>query len=182
MRSKLGQVRLSSFIKQNKTNYVALLRKRTISTEHLPLVIEVNAYFCVYKGVEWLAQRFPTAVNHGFLDRSRYFFSYVAPQLSSRGHCFLENLAALGIENGVSGSVSRRSAAVKNLCYLATSVFQTCLSLFHLEREDYIWVNFVVCAHAKHFWKTRMLSSWMWCRVALERTYVSRNVSPPSSR
>jgi hypothetical protein len=26
-----------------------------------------------------------TAVNHSFLDRSRYFFIQVAPQLSSRG-------------------------------------------------------------------------------------------------
>jgi hypothetical protein len=32
-------------------------------------------------GVTWLAQRIPTAVNLGFLDRSRYFFFQVAPQL-----------------------------------------------------------------------------------------------------
>jgi hypothetical protein len=31
-----------------------------------------------------VAQRIPTAVNLGFLDRSRYFFIQVAPQLSSR--------------------------------------------------------------------------------------------------
>jgi hypothetical protein len=37
------------------------------------------------EGVAWSAQRIPTAVNVGFLDRSRYFFSQVAPQLSSRG-------------------------------------------------------------------------------------------------
>jgi hypothetical protein len=32
-------------------------------------------------GVTWSAQRIPTAVNFGFLDRSRYFFFQVAPQL-----------------------------------------------------------------------------------------------------
>jgi hypothetical protein len=36
-------------------------------------------------GVVWSAQRIPTAVNLGFLDRSRYFFIQVAPQLSSWG-------------------------------------------------------------------------------------------------
>jgi hypothetical protein len=38
------------------------------------------------EGVAWSAQRIPTVVNLGFLDRSRYSFSFqVAPQLSSRG-------------------------------------------------------------------------------------------------
>jgi hypothetical protein len=37
------------------------------------------------EGVTWSAQRIPTAVNLGFLDRSRYFFFQVAPQLWSRG-------------------------------------------------------------------------------------------------
>jgi hypothetical protein len=35
--------------------------------------------------VAWSAQRIPTAVNLGFLDRSRYFFIQVALQLYSRG-------------------------------------------------------------------------------------------------
>jgi hypothetical protein len=37
------------------------------------------------EGVARPAQQIPTAVNLGFLDRSRYFFIQVAPQLSSRG-------------------------------------------------------------------------------------------------
>jgi hypothetical protein len=37
------------------------------------------------RGVGWSAQRIPTAVNLGFLDRSRYFSIQVTPQLSSRG-------------------------------------------------------------------------------------------------
>jgi hypothetical protein len=35
------------------------------------------------EGVTWSAQQIPTAVNLGFLDRSRYFLE-IAPQLSSR--------------------------------------------------------------------------------------------------
>jgi hypothetical protein len=37
------------------------------------------------EGVEWSAQRIPTAVDFGFLDRSLYFSIQVASQLSSRG-------------------------------------------------------------------------------------------------
>jgi hypothetical protein len=33
------------------------------------------------EGVAWSAQRIPTAVNLGFLTRSRYFFIQVAPQM-----------------------------------------------------------------------------------------------------
>jgi hypothetical protein len=36
-------------------------------------------------GAAWSAQRIRTAINLGFLDRSRYFFIQVAPHLSSRG-------------------------------------------------------------------------------------------------
>jgi hypothetical protein len=38
-----------------------------------------------FVGVAWSARLVPTAVNLGFLDRSRYFFFQVAPHLSSRG-------------------------------------------------------------------------------------------------
>jgi hypothetical protein len=58
----------------------------------------------------------PTVVNLSFLDRSRYFFFQVAPHLSSQGLsgplsklCYLENLAAVGIEPGTSGTVARNS-------------------------------------------------------------------------
>jgi hypothetical protein len=50
-----------------------------------------------------------------FLDRSRYFFLQVAPQLYSRGlvdpfqrHCFSENVVVPGIEPGTSGYVATR--------------------------------------------------------------------------
>jgi hypothetical protein len=59
------------------------------------------------EGVACSAQWIPTAVNFGFLYRSRYFSIQVAPQLSSRGWVdpfpdplFLRNLIAPGIEPG----------------------------------------------------------------------------------
>jgi hypothetical protein len=50
-----------------------VVRKRTIPTERPPLL-----------RIEGVAQRIPTAVNLGFIDRSRWFSIQVAPQLSSR--------------------------------------------------------------------------------------------------
>jgi hypothetical protein len=64
---------------------VALVRKRTIPTERPPLVGEVSAKLSRVQSVAWSGQRIPMAVILGFLDRSRYFFIQVAPQLSSRG-------------------------------------------------------------------------------------------------
>jgi hypothetical protein len=64
---------------------MALVHKWTMLTERLPHVGEVSANFLWVEGVVWSAQRIPTAVNLGFLDRSRYFFIQIAPQLSSRG-------------------------------------------------------------------------------------------------
>jgi hypothetical protein len=62
-----------------KTKLRGIVRKRTIPTERPPLVGEVSANFA------WSAQRIPTFVNLSFLDRSRYLFIQVTPQLSSRG-------------------------------------------------------------------------------------------------
>jgi hypothetical protein len=46
---------------KKQTNYVALVRERTIPTERPPLVGEVSANF-YGESVAWLAQRIPTAV------------------------------------------------------------------------------------------------------------------------
>ena len=67
-----------------QTNSVALVRERTIPTERPPPVGEVSANVCGYRGVTWSAQRIPTAVNLCFLDRNRYFFIQVAPQLNNQ--------------------------------------------------------------------------------------------------
>jgi hypothetical protein len=69
---------------------VALVSEQTISTERPPrLRIE---------GVAWSAQRIPTVVNLGFLDRSRYFsFKYIhscpheAEGTPFQTRCFSEN-------------------------------------------------------------------------------------------
>jgi hypothetical protein len=64
---------------------MALARKQNIPTEQPPLVGEVSANFLRIEDVSWSAQWIRTAVNLGFLDRSRYFSIQVAPQLSPRG-------------------------------------------------------------------------------------------------
>jgi hypothetical protein len=56
------------------------VRERTTPTERPPLVGEVIANFCLVVSVTDPYGRIP-----GFLDRSRYFFYQVAPQLYSRG-------------------------------------------------------------------------------------------------
>jgi hypothetical protein len=61
----------------NKKNSVALVRERTILTEHPPLVGEVSANV-------WSAWRIAYDRNLGFLDRSRYFFFQVVPKFCSR--------------------------------------------------------------------------------------------------
>jgi hypothetical protein len=58
----------------------------------------------------------PTVVNLSFLDRSRYFLSSSSSFIRTRTewtsfqtHCYSENLVALGIEPGTSGTVARKS-------------------------------------------------------------------------
>jgi hypothetical protein len=100
--------------KKTKLNSVVLVREGTMPTERPPLVGEVVPTFGD-RGC-----RVVSATDfHGryldFLDRSRYFFFQVAPQLSSRGwtpfqnRCFSENLETPGIELRTSGSVARNS-------------------------------------------------------------------------
>jgi hypothetical protein len=68
---------------KTKLNSVALVSERTIPTQRPPLVDEVSAHFC--------GERVPRGQSVGslrphsrFLDRSRYCFFPVAPQLYSR--------------------------------------------------------------------------------------------------
>jgi hypothetical protein len=64
----------------NNNNSVALVRERTIPTERQPFVGEVSSKFCA------MHSHFRI---HDFLDRSRYYFFYVAP------HLYLTRLSAL---------------------------------------------------------------------------------------
>ena len=65
---------VSTLPNQTKPNSVALVRERTIPTERPPPVGEVSANFCGYRGVTWLAQRIPTAVNLCFLNLEPLLF------------------------------------------------------------------------------------------------------------
>jgi hypothetical protein len=67
------------YTNKKKMNSVAAVRKRTIPTERPPPFSEVSAKLLLVNGVAWSAQRILTAVNLGFLDRTRYFFIQVAP-------------------------------------------------------------------------------------------------------
>jgi hypothetical protein len=101
---------------------VAVVLKRTIPTERPPLVGEISANLLQVEGVAWSEQqihlfhdkKIPTAVNLGFLDRSRYSLKEVALILSSRGWVdpiptpyLSENLVGPEIEPGISGSAAR---------------------------------------------------------------------------
>jgi hypothetical protein len=59
---------------RKKLKSVALVGEQTMPTERPPLVGEVSANILRIECVAWSAQRIPTVVNFGFLDRSRYFF------------------------------------------------------------------------------------------------------------
>jgi CBS-domain-containing membrane protein len=63
---------------------VALVRERTVPTERKPLVAEVVPTFADRR---WhvVSVTDPYGRILGFLDRSRYIFFQVAPQLYSRG-------------------------------------------------------------------------------------------------
>jgi hypothetical protein len=64
---------------------VASVTKRTIPTERLPLVSEVSANFFADRGCNVVSVTNSYGRILGFLDRSRYYFFQVAPQLYSRG-------------------------------------------------------------------------------------------------
>jgi hypothetical protein len=65
--------------------FVGWVRERTVSTEQPPLVNEVSVNFCGQRVPRGRCYGFPYCRILGFLDRSRYFFFQVAPQLYSRG-------------------------------------------------------------------------------------------------
>jgi hypothetical protein len=64
---------------------VASVCKRTIPTERPPLVSEVSANFFVDRGCHVVSVTNPYGHIIGFLDRSRYCFFRVIPQMYSRG-------------------------------------------------------------------------------------------------
>jgi hypothetical protein len=101
---------------QDLKNSVAWVRERTISTERRPLVGEVSANFCADRDYRVVNVTDPYDRILGFLDRSRYFFFQVAPQLYSRGWMdpvpdplLLRKSGSAGNRTRTSGSVVRNS-------------------------------------------------------------------------
>jgi hypothetical protein len=97
-----------------KLNSVALVRERTIPTDWRPLVGEVSAIVCGERHVVSVTDPYGRIL--GFLDRSRYFFFQVAPQLYSRGwvdpvpdSLLLRKSSSAGNITWTSGSVARNS-------------------------------------------------------------------------
>jgi hypothetical protein len=62
---------------------VALVRERTIPIERRPLVGDISANFLHIEGCRVVSAADPHGHNFGFLERSRYFFFQVVPQLYS---------------------------------------------------------------------------------------------------
>jgi hypothetical protein len=65
--------KLSLPIKQTeKTKSVTFSLQAIYTDRGTPLVSEVSANFCGWRTVVWSAQRVPTVINLGFLDRYLY--------------------------------------------------------------------------------------------------------------
>jgi hypothetical protein len=70
--------------KHEKANSVVLVRQRTIPTERPPFVGEISANLAD-RGCRVVSSADPYGRILGFVDRSRYYFFQVAPQLCPRG-------------------------------------------------------------------------------------------------
>jgi hypothetical protein len=92
---------------------VAWVSERTIPTERQPLVGEVSANFCGLEGCRVVSVTDPWGGIRGFLDRSRYFFFQVAPQLywvdPVPDPLFLRKSGSARNRTRTSGSVARNS-------------------------------------------------------------------------
>jgi hypothetical protein len=96
-----------------KKNPMAWVRELTIPTVWPPLIGEVSVNFFADKGAS-RSQRGGSPYGHNlcFLDRSRYFFFQVAPQLYSRGwvdSLHLTKFGSAGNRTWTSWSVARNS-------------------------------------------------------------------------
>jgi hypothetical protein len=101
--------------KQTETNSVAWVRERTVPTQRLPLVDEINVNFCgetVPRGQRDGSSRLYSRISRP----SRYFFFQAAPQLYSRGSVdpvpdplLLKKCGRSGNRTRTSGSVAKSS-------------------------------------------------------------------------
>jgi hypothetical protein len=100
--------------KQKQTNSVASVRERTVPTERQLLAGVVPTF--ADRGCHVVSVTDPYGRILGFLDRSRYFFFQVAPQLYSRGRVdpvpdplLLRKSGSAGDRTRTSRSVARNS-------------------------------------------------------------------------
>jgi hypothetical protein len=66
-------------------NSVAFSQQANYTDQATAACRRSSCQLLLIEGAAWSAQRIPTAVNFGFLDRSHYISIQVAPQLSSQG-------------------------------------------------------------------------------------------------
>jgi hypothetical protein len=109
------RMKVKTLYKQQKTNSVSYVRERTIPTERPPFVGEVSANSFGERGVALSPRRITYDPNLGFLDRSRFFFFQITPQLHSRGCAntvpdFSEKFGCAKNRTWTSESVARNSA------------------------------------------------------------------------
>jgi hypothetical protein len=101
---------------------VTWVRQVTIPIERPPLLREVSANFCATEECRVVSVTDPYGRILGFLDRSRYFFFQVAPQLYSRGWVdpipdplLLRKSGSAGNRTRASGCVARKPSDSKYL-------------------------------------------------------------------
>jgi hypothetical protein len=104
-----------AFYSKTKLRSVACVRERTIPTQRPPLVGEVSAKLlliecCVVSTMD------PYGCILDFLDRNRYYFFQVAPQLYSRGRVDPVPDPLLLTKFGSAGNRTRSSGSVARNC------------------------------------------------------------------
>jgi hypothetical protein len=92
-------------------NSLALVRERSISTDRPPLVGDVSTNFCGLV-CHVVSVTNPYGRILGFLDRSRYYFFQVAPQLYSPGWVDPVTDPLLLRKSGSAGNRTRTSGSV----------------------------------------------------------------------
>jgi hypothetical protein len=164
---------------------VAWVHERTTSTEWPPLVGEVNANIWGKRVSCGQSNGSPLPYSQ-FLDRSRYFFFQVAPQLCSRGWLepvpdplHLTILVAPGIEPGTSGSLARTTRPhsvtiyIYIYIYIYTIYYNNSLLHLHSCRQSCLYCR--CSAKASGF--QRRAYSFLWVpelfldRISLQRLH-----------
>jgi hypothetical protein len=120
---------------------VAFVHERTIPTERPPVVGEVSANLLRIEGVAWSAQRIPTVVNLGFLDRSRYF-SFQELQIINISYS-AELILHIREHNGHTSAFSFNIALIIPLIKTGKRLPEVIL---WLKYAVFVWLNYYIYA------------------------------------